>query len=261
LDLEENICYTEIMIEFMMEDDYPRRFPLLDQESREKLPKLYEMEEKGMDAQAVVKFFTPDSNWTWYATEFDGEDIFFGLVIGLEIELGYFSLSELETAKGALGLPIERDLHFEPRTLKELKEFHERERSGSPTIIDQEVKRQVIAKARLFSDKLAQWDGRITEIVAIGDLTKEEISPQDVIQLVCTFDPTPKSDSEAYFSIANLLVRADDEHLYEKLGITHPIDLGFRMGNKIFLPNGESVIPPKEETKIWSRDDEMKSNG
>lgn len=46
----------------------------------------------------------------------------------MEIELGYFSLKELVEAKGPLGLPIERDLNFEPRTLKELQEMHERER-------------------------------------------------------------------------------------------------------------------------------------
>ena len=56
---------------------------LLDQETREKLPKLYTNEEQGLDAKALAKFFTPDSNWTWYASEFDGEDIFFGLVSGL----------------------------------------------------------------------------------------------------------------------------------------------------------------------------------
>ena len=77
-----------------------------------------------MEALAQVKFFTPDSNWTWYASEFDGEDIFFGLVSGFEVELGYFSLKELQEVKGPLGLPIERDLHFEPKTLKELHEIH-----------------------------------------------------------------------------------------------------------------------------------------
>jgi len=51
---------------------------LLDKASREKLPQLYSCEEKGLDALPQVKFFTPDSNWTWYATEFDGEDIFYG---------------------------------------------------------------------------------------------------------------------------------------------------------------------------------------
>ena len=93
---------------------------LLTKELLEKLPKLYTQEEKGLDAVAVVKFFTPDSNWTWYATEFDGEDTFFGLVEGIEKELGYFRLSELKSIRGTLGLPIERDLYFKPKTLKEL---------------------------------------------------------------------------------------------------------------------------------------------
>jgi len=55
---------------------------LLTKEILEKLPKLYTQEEKGLEAIAIVKFFTPDSNWTWYATEFDGDDLFFGLVEG-----------------------------------------------------------------------------------------------------------------------------------------------------------------------------------
>ena len=58
------------------------------------------------------------------ASEFDGEDIFFGLVIGMEMELGYFSLSELESVRGSLGLPIERDLYFKPKTLQELREHY-----------------------------------------------------------------------------------------------------------------------------------------
>ena len=101
---------------------------LLDQESRERLPELYSGEEQGLDAMAQVKFFTPTSNWTWYASEFDGEDIFFGLVSGFEVELGYFSLAELKSVKGPMGLPIERDLHFEPKSLRELRDMHQRER-------------------------------------------------------------------------------------------------------------------------------------
>jgi len=103
---------------------------LLDPASRELLPGLYSGEEKGLDSKAQVKFFTPDSNWTWYASEFDGKDIFFGLVAGMEIELGYFSLSELKETRGPWGLPIERDMHFEPRSLKELQETHQRQRRG-----------------------------------------------------------------------------------------------------------------------------------
>jgi hypothetical protein len=119
---------------------------LLDAETRSRLPELYSGEEKGLDALAQVKFFTPDSNWYWYASEgsyvdedgyFDTDKekvdyLFFGLVSGFEIELGYFSLSELEQAHGPLGLPIERDLDFEPKTLRELKEWHEQQRRQSP---------------------------------------------------------------------------------------------------------------------------------
>lgn len=91
---------------------------------REALPELYANEEIGLAAQALVKFFTPDSNWTWYGSEFDGDDTFFGLVIGFVPELGYFSLSELTEARGPMGLPIERDMHFEPKSLQELRDHY-----------------------------------------------------------------------------------------------------------------------------------------
>jgi hypothetical protein len=90
----------------------------------EKMPALYSQEEKGLDAVVQVKFFSPYSNWTWYATEFDGKDIFFGYVEGFENELGTFSLSELDkvtTKMFGTELPaVERDLHWTPRPLKEV---------------------------------------------------------------------------------------------------------------------------------------------
>jgi hypothetical protein len=102
---------------------------LLTEELRNKLPPLDSQDGLGGKAIAYVKFFTPDSNWTWWATEGspikddDGNEIdfhFFGLVEGFERELGYFSLSELESAKGPMGLPIERDLHWQPKMLEEI---------------------------------------------------------------------------------------------------------------------------------------------
>jgi hypothetical protein len=93
---------------------------LLTQDIRKTMPALYTQESKGGDAIVHLKFFTPDGLWTWLATEFDGEDTFFGLVDGHERELGYFSLRELESVRGALGLPIERDLHWRPKTLREI---------------------------------------------------------------------------------------------------------------------------------------------
>jgi hypothetical protein len=98
----------------------PHRMQLLTKEIRKHLPPLGGQDGKGGKAMAHVKFFTPDSSWTWYATEFDGQDMFFGLVEGQEKELGYFSLSELQNARGPMGLAIERDLHWMPKTLAEI---------------------------------------------------------------------------------------------------------------------------------------------
>jgi hypothetical protein len=70
---------------------------LLPTEIKAKLPPLYSQDGKGDAVIAYVKFFHPLSNWTWYATEFDGDDLFFGLVQGFAEELGYFSLSEMQS--------------------------------------------------------------------------------------------------------------------------------------------------------------------
>ena len=96
---------------------------LVTKELQAKFPNLYANEEKqANDVKVIAKFFTPWTKWTWYATEFDGEDTFFGFVRGLENELGYFSLSELESVTGPWGLRIERDLHFGNHTLAEVME-------------------------------------------------------------------------------------------------------------------------------------------
>jgi hypothetical protein len=79
----------------------------------------YQMAEKSEpNFLPVVKLFTPDAGCTWLLTEIDPEDpdIAFGLCdLGMGCpELGSVSLSELESVRGRLGLPIERDLHFSP---------------------------------------------------------------------------------------------------------------------------------------------------
>ena len=93
---------------------------LLTEEIRKRLPPLYSQEELGGKAGAHVKLFTPDSSWTWYVTEYDGQDTLFGLVEGMETELGYSSLKEIEALRGPLGLPVERDLYWTAKTLEEI---------------------------------------------------------------------------------------------------------------------------------------------
>ena len=93
---------------------------LLTQEIRNRLPKLGETD--GQDDPVIqVKFFCPWNQWTWYAYEFDGEDIFFGYVKGDFDEYGTFSLSELESVRGPMGLGIERDIHFSQKLLSQCK--------------------------------------------------------------------------------------------------------------------------------------------
>lgn len=70
------------------------------------------------DFLPVVKLFTPDAGCTWLLTELDpaDPDTGFGLCdLGMGFpELGSVSIAELESVRGKLGLPVERDLHFAP---------------------------------------------------------------------------------------------------------------------------------------------------
>lgn len=87
---------------------------------RRALPGLYSTEHDD-DPMVRTKLFTPWSNWTWYVTEFDGDDVLFGLVDGHEVELGYFAVSDLEALEGPGGVRVECDQHFTPRPLSQVR--------------------------------------------------------------------------------------------------------------------------------------------
>jgi hypothetical protein len=90
---------------------------LLPDELRERLSGI--KVEVDRDPLVWAKFFYPDFEWTWYVITFDGKDTFYGLVNGVELEFGAFSLSELLETRGTLGCEIERDLTFTPRRVSE----------------------------------------------------------------------------------------------------------------------------------------------
>jgi len=74
------------------------------------------------DPLCYIKLFTPDSSWSWYVIEIDeAGELCFGYVVGLESELGYFTISEIAEVRGALDLPVERDSSFTPTLLSEVK--------------------------------------------------------------------------------------------------------------------------------------------
>ena len=77
-------------------------------------------QEESEDPIVHVKWFCPWNQWTWYCTEYDPEEsLCFGLVVGQETELGYWSLDELKEVEHPKchGVRIERDLSFGPTPL------------------------------------------------------------------------------------------------------------------------------------------------
>ena len=95
---------------------------LLTNEQLKSIPELYASTIL-KDPICKFKIFLPNSNWTWYIIEIDKEDnnTCFGFVDGVEQELGYFALSELESVKGLFGLKVELDRNFKPTKLSKIR--------------------------------------------------------------------------------------------------------------------------------------------
>jgi len=82
----------------------------------ETMPKTYEQDGKGDQAIAYLHYF--HGGFDWYITERDMEEEqlqAFGLAVVHEAELGYISIREL------IENGVELDLHWEPKTLAEIR--------------------------------------------------------------------------------------------------------------------------------------------
>lgn len=83
---------------------------------------LQRVEQEGIKDPIVFALYrVPLSGWTWFATEgkaVGGDFLFFGYVVGLEREWGYFCLSELESVD-INGIKVCRDEDHMPRPLSE----------------------------------------------------------------------------------------------------------------------------------------------
>lgn len=117
----------------------------LPQTVRQHIKPLYSTDGQPMRTRKVpVKYFAPGTGWTWFVLEGEpvhdmaGREVdfrFFGLVQGLEDELGYFMLRELEQAlyqgceitvvgddednTETFQLHVERDIYWNPETTLE----------------------------------------------------------------------------------------------------------------------------------------------
>ena len=148
---------------------------------------------------APAKLFSPYSQWTWYITEMDpATGTCFGLVDGLEQEIGYFDLTELAETTVFGGVPaVERDLYWEPKTLGEIKRWsqgdspHGDDSGKGDTMIDANETEEhapdvVSAEEFLFGgvaaetadDAPADADGEFPAGKAMDDARDEEIAEE-----------------------------------------------------------------------------------
>ena len=87
---------------------------LLDDELRARLPAIYS-QEADLDPIVYARFILPGTDWAWHVAEGEAQENdfrFFGYVVGLESEFGFFLLSELEEIRTPSGAQVERDLTF-----------------------------------------------------------------------------------------------------------------------------------------------------
>ena len=105
---------------------YNKIMKLITKKIEEKLAAypLYSQEGRNDDAVIICKFFTPDADWTWFVLEGErrGDDYeFYGIVKNsFGTEYGYFLMSDLMQVRGHLGLPVERDMYFDAKKVRDI---------------------------------------------------------------------------------------------------------------------------------------------
>ena len=83
-------------------------------EIKEKAQKQFD-DGSDMEQMVVAKYFDPVGSWKWFLMNMHkDEDYCWGIVKGNEVEMGSFSMKELEDIHLPFGLTIERDTMFKP---------------------------------------------------------------------------------------------------------------------------------------------------
>lgn len=211
-------------------------YDLIPKTIQKQVPKLYATEKELLgDRTAYARYFHPMSSYTSYLLEYDPkEKLGFGLTtMGYEWELGYMSIEEMQSVK-VMGLGIERDIHFRPKALsqiKELKEYvgenytHANEiqiiEPEKPEIKDNFTKAEVVESSPLQEEKAP--DG----VPVFTLFSQYESRPE----------PEIRTDVEAPREMGDQQVFFDDEH--------HPIIADFMDDTQLF---------PPEEIAAWNRE-------
>ena len=81
----------------------------------EKAIKQYKLGSDLEKQNVVAKFFNPTGDGTWYLMNMKDRNYAWGIVNWVGLEIGSFSINELEEVKLPFGMGIERDLYFEEK--------------------------------------------------------------------------------------------------------------------------------------------------
>ena len=107
-----------------MKEDEEEAMQFMTKELEEAFAKQGTTGNKGESETIALAHYFSGSGWHWYPVKYDASTrLFWGLVKGLEVERGYFSLDEIESLSSEK-YPlegIERDLCWEPKSLKEIR--------------------------------------------------------------------------------------------------------------------------------------------
>jgi hypothetical protein len=103
-----------------MVHDFPTDENPSDKVSTDEFPEWYQEEPQDLKARAVVKFITADGSQSWEAVQFKGDDILFGQVIGIEIELWSFSDDEMQYLRSTQVVPIECQTYYEFKSVPDI---------------------------------------------------------------------------------------------------------------------------------------------
>jgi hypothetical protein len=110
-----------------------------------------------------------------------------------------------------------------------------------------------LIKAQKLALQLIQRDKRIVQIEGVREREGEH---NERLNLVCHFEPEPDCDSTGFFWVAFLMTRIEFETSPDGGELNWPFDIGFRIGENIFLPNGRTLKASLDYTTIWPPNDQ-----
>ena len=85
------------------------------------IPPLY-AQENVANPILYARYHIVECDWEWYVMEYSPlQKLCYGLIVCDEVELGYFSLDELESIQYKYGVVAQYDYEFKPIELKALQ--------------------------------------------------------------------------------------------------------------------------------------------